>query len=363
METKNFHGVGERPSGPEPSGRLQVLESKDFPYLHTGKSLVFVIASNGHVWGKRLDRESGYHDIELEIFWPREDGCLVRRVAPRGDLRLPPILVEPSKELSLYLQHPNSMTVSQREKIQLILSQKDTIQYELGTLMVRPFVNLNPDWRSVPQYHRKTDKCTLDFMHGEPCDIKVVDCSYAVKASYGAAIYQWWTSVNLSAWRFRYDDVTADFKFFADRVWRGKESFAMGTPEVPVRFADVQNIESVFDNGTAMIGRRFFAARLAGKKFDMADIKLRSNTKVNPCLHIMYGEHDFFEYFEVDDAALILEEETCSADFPKLSWTLAIAQNKHIREMMRLASNNPDLFAKLLPQARRRVGGGTTDTL
>ena len=51
-----------------PFGRLQVFEPKDFPYLNTGKSLVFVIARNGMVWGKRLDDQSSKGDIELEVF-------------------------------------------------------------------------------------------------------------------------------------------------------------------------------------------------------------------------------------------------------------------------------------------------------
>jgi len=323
---------------PQPSGRLQVLEPKNFPYLHTGKSLVFVIARNGMVWGKRLDEQSSKGDIELEVFWPSEDGCLIRQWCGRDLGASVSSTFQMQKQLGMFSNE-------QICKIESILSQKEIIQYELGTLMVRSVYDIgDAGWRNLPQYQRMTEKCKLNFPWDNPCNIKVVDCSYK-----GV----WQTSFNLSTWQFYYDDVVADFKFFTDSLWEGKEKFSIGTREAPRSFKDVQNIESVFNREAAQIVKKFFAAKLSNRKFDMSGIKLRSDVKINPCLRIMYGEYDFFEYFKVDDAVLVLEEETYSADFLKLYWTLGIAQNKLIREMMRLASNNLDLFAPLIPKKYR----------
>lgn len=315
-----------------PSGRLQVFEPKDFPYLNTGKSLVFVIARNGMVWGKRLDEQSSKGDIELEVFWPREDGCLIKQFCGANEG-----IEGPYKTLDG--RRVNKFSMEQIRKIESILSQKETIQYELGTLMVRD-PNYK-DWRHLPQYQRMKTPCKLDFPLGEPCAIKVVNCSNNPK---------WQSSPNLSSWNFYYDDAAIDFKFFSDSIHREGQRLVVGTPENPVRFTDIQNIESSFENYGAVIVKTFFTSRLSEGKFDMSGVKLRGNVKIKPSLRIMYGEYDFFEYFEVDDAVLVLEEEIISAGSPKLSWTLGIAQNKHVREIMRLASNNPGLFAPLIPK-------------
>ena len=310
-----------------PSGRLQVLEPKDFPYLHTRKSLVFVIARNGMVWGKRLDDQSTKGDIEIEVFWPREDGCFLRIFDQK--IGYPHNSVNYQRE---------GISKEQARKIELILSRKEEIQYELGTLMVQPWATDDSNYeggRRFPQYRRMMVKPQLDFPLGDPCKIKVIDCSYS---------YEWQSSENLSSWQFRYDNEAADFKFLSS-IYRDGYNL-----EHPISSADIQNIESNLANPDCVIAKTFFAAKLSGRKFDMYDLKLHGDAKINPCLRIMYGEYDFFEYFDIDDAVLILEEETCSLHFPKLFWTLGIAQNKHVREMMRLASNNPDLFAKFFPK-------------
>lgn len=316
-----------------PSGRLQVLESKDFPYLHTGKSLVFVIARNGMVWGKRLDKQSSKGDIELEVFWPREDGCLVRQCT--GLARDYGVTVQVTLQSQLALK---MFSREQERKIESILSQKEIIQYELGTLMVRPGTDTtDPNFKQALPYLRM-DKTIplLRYFSNEPCSIKVVDCSYGNK----------WQTSSRSSWDFWYDDATFDFKFSSQYI----ELRKIGSRNNPISYSDISKHESNFDNGDTGIVKKFFAAKLSGGKFDMSGVKLRGNSKINPYLRIMYGEYDFFEYFEVDDAVFILEEETISAGTPKLFWTLGIAQNKHVREMMRLASNNPGLFAPLIPR-------------
>ena len=57
-----------------------------------------------------------------------------------------------------------------------------------------------------------------------------------------------------------------------------------------------------------------------------------------------------FEYFAVDDAVLLLEEfqeideGAMTVKPPELYWTLGVVQNKFVRNLTRLASNNPDLL-------------------
>lgn len=319
----------------KPSGRLQVFEPKDFPFLHTGHSLVFVIARNGMVWGKRLDEQSARGDLELEVFWPVGEGCLVRMICSDW-------MTEHKRVSELQ----NDMTESQKDKIQSILSQKETIQYELGTLMVRPV-----DYTRLSRYQRTEAECKLTFPQGEPCNIQVIDCSNGD--------YDWSSSPNLSTWNFYYDDAEADFKFFGT-IHQNGNRVAIGSQENPVGCAGIQNVESSFDSGAEKVIKRFFVSKLSGRMFDMSGVKLHGNVKINPSLRIMYGEYDFFEYFGFDDAALVLEEETVSADFPKLYWTLGVAQNKYVRGAMRLASNNPDLFAPSFPESKRI--GGIIDT-
>lgn len=331
----------------EPSGRLQIFEPKDFPYLNTGKSLVFVIARNGMVWGKKLDEQSSKGDIELEVFWPRDDGCLVRQWGSMrewgGEGYGSRLGSTPQYTLPTAIKTLN-VSVEQNRKIESILSQKEIIQYELGTLMVKPcpprsHINCSHlmEYRRVSTEHIK---CMLQFPVGEPCNIKVVDCSYGKKEQ---------TTTNVS-WNFYYDNAAIDFKFFSGDMREQDLHLVVGTPENPVGFAAVQNLRGSFYNGSDTVIKTFFASRLSERKFDMSGARLHNDVKINPRLRIMYGEYDFFEYFEVDDAVLVLEEETISAGPPKLFWTLGIAKNKHVREMMRLASNNPDLFAPLIPK-------------
>lgn len=342
MGVTDYAGIPPKEEAGNPSGRLQVLEPKDFSYLHTGKSLVFVIARNGHVWGKRLDEQSSKGDIELEVFWPREDGCFLRintsGSEPKEVYGMPFIL----REALINPIRTNHLTRSQVDKIELILSQKETIQYELGTLMVRPGIDTTDYNFQQALPYRRMDKLVprLRLFNEEQCNIKVVDCSYDPHGSKWQPSRQW-------SWKFCYDDALFDFQFYSRDIYDGKKTRVIGTREDPISFRDISKHESEWDSGVTMIVKKFFAARLSGGKFDMSGVRLRSNARINPSLRIMYGEYDFFEYFGIDDAVLVLEEETCSADFPNLYWTLGIAQNKHVREMMRLASNNPDLFKPL----------------
>lgn len=318
-----------------PSGRLQVFEPKDFPYLNTGKSLVFVIARNGMVWGKRLDKQSSKGDIELEVFWPRKDGCLVRQWT--GTSEYYGVTVQATMQSQLALK---MFSREQERKIESILSQKEVIQYELGTLMVRPGTDTTDHNFKQTLPYRRMDKPIplLRNFSNEPCNIIVVDCSYNRDKRLDTVAF---------TWKFFYDDLAADFKFLSNKIYDKTERLLIGTTENPIELSDIGNYENNFDNGIITEVHRCFAAKLLNKQFDMSVGRLRSNEKINHSLRIMYGEYDFFEYFEVDDAVLVLEEQTFSSSPPKLFWTLGIAQNKFVREMMRLASNNPDLFRPL----------------
>ncbi len=318
----------------EPSGRLQILEPKDFPFLHTGKSLVFTIARNGHVWGKRLDNESARGDVELEVFWPVEEGCLIRE---RSDGQYTTPLTVPE------MRSRERFSKEQFRKIETILSQKEKIQYELGTLMVRPFVTADPnykDWRHLPQYKRVTTKPKIDFPSGEPRNIKIVDCSYGENSS--PLSYQ-------GCWQPIYESLPSEFKFTSrgDMVSRHNKEIFSGLGSVLV--GEISRWMKANLVGTTY----FYVSRAENKKFNVADWEpCKERRMFKPELKIMYGEQDFFNYFTIDDAALLLEitDFANSNRNSQVSWTLAIAQNKLVREMMRLASNNPDLFDPLFQQ-------------
>lgn len=362
--TKALLGLQERSSG----GQLHVLEPKDVPYLHTGHSLVFTIARNGHVWGKRLDGESSRGDIELEVFWPREDGCLIKLGPFYGDAVIPlgnnrrfdlfsgPAVLQEVLKVELLSQGAKEkiqlLSQSQQERIRSILSQKEIIQYELGTLMVRPGTDTTDfNYKQTLPYRRMDKPIPLlrDF-NNEPCNIKVVDCSYGETKSRNSYCGNW----TLNEYR---DD---QFKFY----FLGNIEMTTGGDggHFPVRVH--RNMDASEVNRWYFGEKRFYAVQAERGRFDISGWLLCKGEKfIKPELRIMYGEHDFFEYFAVDDAVLMLEMEDAGDPTKGLFWTLGIAQNKHIREMTRLASNNPDLFVPLLSLTRRRVSEGATDTM
>ncbi|MBI2446714.1 MAG: hypothetical protein HYV51_02740 [Parcubacteria group bacterium] len=322
-----------------PSGRLQVFEPKIFPYLHTGKSLVFVIARNGMVWGKRLDDQSSKGDIELEVFWPREDGCFFRVFGQKV-----------SYPYNIANYQRDAISKEQARKIELILSKKEEIQYELGTLMVQPWATNDPNYEGghrFPQYRKMTVKPQLDFPLGDPCKIEVVDCSYMPDANC-------WHYESTLPFPIRYNDQLVDFEFFTEIIDH-ESRYNIGTLEHPANFSGAGSMSSVWkENSGSLAGSivsiKTFIAKFSERSFDFSKSEFEDDLIFKKKLRVMYGEVDFFEYFEFDDASLILTYQKINNNLRSLSWILAVAQNKLVREMMRLASNNPYLFAPLIPK-------------
>lgn len=282
-----------------------------FEPLHTGNSLIFTIAPNGHVWGKKLDNRSGKNDLEITIFAPYPRGVLYRNIG-----NVPSI-------------HAPVMTKEQQKKVQLILDQKERINYLLGTLMLR-----SHEVSLVGNYHH-WDGCEESFKRpsinpeGLSYAIKVVDCSYESIQNRLS---------RLRHWDLSYDDASFCFHFNAQIHLRlGKQD---GT---------IYQVKDISPNtihypefGKDFPRIHYFTAQAENRKFDL---RSWSHKTLPPELKIMYGEYDFFDYFEIDDAVLLLEEERISETESNFYWTVGVAQNKLIRNLMRLKSNNPELLA------------------
>lgn len=302
-------------------GIITATLQETFEPLHTGHSLIFTIAPNGHVWGKRLDEKSGKNDIEIEIFAPYLRGMLFRKLGMSPSI------------------HKPTLTKEQERKINLILGQKERINYLLGTLMLR-----SHEVSLVGNYHhwdcRRKNSFERPSINPEelPYRVKVVDCSYGNSTLL---------SSNLGHWALSYDDASFRFHFYANVELRQEKAGAL------------QQVGNCFDKGVQNLHHypkfdhafprfRYHSLQAENKKFDLIGCESKSPTlaKILPrTLKIMYGEYDFFDYFEVDDAVLLLEEERLSETESNFYWTIGVAKNKLARNLMRLKSNNPELLA------------------
>jgi len=316
-----------RRKGHTMSGIITAVVEETFEPLHTGGSLVFTIAPNGKVWGKRLDGQSGNKDIELEIFWPDPCACLVRQKSWRDPERLD------------RAYHRANLTISQRQKIGTILNQKEKIQDVLGTVMVS--ATNRPTWSLPGNYIRDARWHNCKLSTSKLCQsISVVDCTYGKTA-------QLISSLGLVS--IRYDDSKCAFRFSvvtpAAYPWKEKTS---GN-----RLHQIEGyIDTLFDlNKVVCFYERkddelpyvaFWASQAEDKEFLMPQGCPYGSTK--PTIRAMYNENNFFDLFDVDDALLLLEEKRLTDSQFELHWTFCIAQNRLARNLARLNSNNSTLF-------------------
>src|SRR3989338_7934591 len=160
-------------------GIITATVQETFEPLHTGHSLIFTIAPNGHVWGKKLDEKSGKTDVEVEIFAPAPGGYFLRQVGKNAITSI----IEVSAIESL------RPTVEQKKKIITILSQKERINYLLGTLMLRS----HDIYLVGGYYYRYSDGESFGrpLINPEelPYTIKVIDCSYGSEPRKSALGY------------------------------------------------------------------------------------------------------------------------------------------------------------------------------
>lgn len=304
------------------SGIITATVQETFEPLHTGHSLVFTIAPNGHVWGKRLDEKSGKNDVEIEIFAPTHGGYIFRKITSK--------ITTISNFKTDVVREPK-LTVEQDRKIKTILSQKEKITYLLGTLMLRSYeVSLVGNYHHWNCSHRKLEHPAIS-PEGLHYRVKIVDCSYEPLQNRLS---------NLRHWSLSYDDTSFYFQFNAQIPIRHEKNHAYGSLS-----GSLINSKTVHypEFGKDFPRLHYFIAKAENKKFDLRSWNRKT---LPPELKIMYGEHNFFDYFEIDDAVLLLEEERTSETESNFYWTIGVAQNKVVRNLMRLKSNNPELLTK-----------------
>lgn len=304
-------------------GLITATLKETFEPLHTGHSLIFTIAPNGHVWGKKLDDKSGKNDVEIEIFAPERGGYLVRKQGAQTTTHHSAGNSKSFVTMSGIL----ITTAEQDKKIKTILAQKERIYYLLGTLMLRSHeVSLVGNYHHWNHSHRKLERPSIN-PEGLPYAIKVVDCSYEPIQNCLSGLRH----LELS-----YDDASFRFRFNAKirtRLGPDKEEGYNDIVFDPIQYPEF---------GKNFPRFHYFTAQAENKKFDL---RSWNHKTLPPELKIMYGEYNFFDYFEIDDAVLLLEEERTSETESKFYWTIGVAQNKLARNLMRLKSNNPELLA------------------
>lgn len=341
-------------------------EEFDIAWNRRHTAIVFTIAPNGHVISHEIDdvaegKGGGQkNDIELEIFAPGDSGYLLWRRGEKyrrisWDTSYLPLGYHRFGELSL--------TRSQKKKIFAIVSQGEKIQHMLGTIMV----NDNPS--SVEAYIHRSTLCSSHVsLRGDPVatrkDIQLIECSYEYPQNK-------WNSSTFRIWDIEYDTVNCSFLFsreyHPDDVVKsqdtknGREYIQEGVffrirndqkEEVIVPSAENPYIHTNIAHISQFSYRRhlanypypvvFYAAQAENKQFNFsaADAVVKRNL-VAPHLRVMYGIENIFDFYEIDDAVLLLEEVRISDTVSELYWTLAIAHNTVIRNFKRIISNNP----------------------
>lgn len=311
-------------------GIITATLQETFEPLHTGHSLVFTIAPNGHVWGKRLDEKSGKNDVEVEIFAPVRGGYLFQQIKNGAT-------IVSRSDFGTY--DSPKFTLEQDKKITMILSQKERIYYLLGTLILR-----SHEVSLVGDYHHWDCRWKDAFKRPPiinpdklPYAVKIVDCSYVPNEYY-----------RISYWNLGYNDFQFEFVFSPRQTLRCKAGGPLAKPGEVLDFSRTRFMTHFKDDVKEYPRVEFFAARAENKKFDLRSWQSPTLAKAfKPDLKIMYGEYDLFDYFEIDDAVLLLEEERTSETESKFYWTIGVAQNKLIRNLARLKSNNDELRCDL----------------
>lgn len=308
-----------------------VREEKIEPLI-TEDSLIFTIAANGKTWPKRLDESSAKSDIELQIYSPVLDGCLVREMAKP---KIPNAYYVPLSDQTNW----NLLTVEQQKKTNAILAQKERINYLLGTLMVPYPLELGGGYgKREPDYTKvkvgPENFGHLDHVKGNNYSVRVLDCSYGGREN-----------CTLRGW--------------LHRLWYDVQSFSFTARTQGSDLVDSIDVLKLIrericgDNLRIDYPRTHLYAFVAQNKvFDTSVLTKNEKHRLNlpitkDSLTIMYGELNIFDAFSIDDA-LLIHEEFRHSDTEKSQpyWTLCIAQNQMVGNLLRLRSNNPSLKQK-----------------
>jgi hypothetical protein len=275
---------------------ITAVQQETFEPLHTGKSLVFTIAPNGHVWGKRLDVKSHGGDLELEIFAPYETMCFAKLLRwADGKVRL---------DKALTSEH---ITNEQKKKVYMILAQKEQIEKMLPNLFLYRSYNMPCDFKREPESR------TLLEWPQIAVSIKVIREPFGLSFERSAA----------GLFGFQYD---GQFTLVAEKHMRFCREVHRVGQEIHARYANSIEVGS-FQIST-FVARNGMFHQLSGSGIGRR------------IWRVMDGEHNIFDRYDIDDALLLLEYEKESH---MSHWTLVPVQDMELREMVRKLSNNPSL--------------------
>ncbi|OGZ99683.1 MAG: hypothetical protein A3D41_04680 [Candidatus Sungbacteria bacterium RIFCSPHIGHO2_02_FULL_41_12b] len=310
-------------SGTNDLMRISAIVQDVFEPLHTGISLVFTIAPNGKVWGKRLDVKSTSRDVELEIFSGTDDGYVLWKLDGGNRVR----------------RYPNVLTIEQRRKVDMIMFEERTITHLLSTIVVLAPINL-------PDNYLPSMRPYLLFrgLHEQPALRRnifahVVDCSDDSSPLAGS---------KGGLWSIQYCDKRFSFVFFDPRE---QDEYLQGRKleRNEYSIANVCLHQRAENNKTIFPRHEFYAVQAQNGEFDLfrSGAFQRQKLFLRSVVRVTYGGHDFFDYFKVDDVLLLLEEFRTTETDSEFTWTIAVAQNKFIRNILRLHSNSKTLFQAL----------------
>lgn len=298
----------------------------EVPFYRTKRSLICTISKNGHVWGKRLDKDSKKGDIELEIFAPYETACFVRRHP--SEINQPPRY--PNRlDSQLYGTPPRAgeeFTVNQKLTIANIFAQKKKIDDQLKTLMLS---NLH-QWLARNMYgDLGSNQPNLGVPENAYNHIKILDCTNRSDRSCMPNPHS-----HREQFKITYNDATFSFlltPISSGPFFREHETHETGeyipwdgpscTPDELGAF----NLHKELNPG-----KMYFHASVAkGGEFNLSTFPKEAQK-----YRIQYGEFDLFEYARIDEALLFLEVISPFVPGKPLQfyWTLALAKNKKYRE-------------------------------
>lgn len=297
---------------------IQPTEKIPFVYGDDG-SLHCVIAPNGHVWGKFLDGESEKKDVELAIYTPARGGYLWRTKSYMAGHWL--------GAASMTEGIGDRVAKTQYKKIEIIISQQSVLEKLLGCFHLHSSASL------IGNYWRKEnrDRNPRFVLYGVPFNTKFVDCSFEKQRD----------SISYHGFfEIRYDDVACAFFCKAGEhtlAFRSSDEFSgwalAATEQERMKRPNSDKVSWIFD-----------AAQAHNKAFDCYRTDLCKKEFIPHIMHALFNGYNIFDFFAIDDVLLIAEARMLDGQ-TTITWTVAVAQNQHVRQLERLRSNNPDLLA------------------
>lgn len=305
---------------------IQPTETVPFIYGDDG-SLHCVIASNGYVWGKCLDGESGRKDVELAIYAPVNNGYIWRKANMSG------LWCDVKNETVLR----DCLTQTQRAKIEIIMSQQSTLTKLLGCIHLHPTTPFIGNYWREKNFNRALRFTDLPYWSVVGGFAQLIDCSFAGQSD-DKSYY--------SFFKISYDDIACAFLLRADEhalAFRSSEELselAANAPTISRRCAEIATSQG------KPLQFEFCAAQANRKAFDFHGTTLCKKGYIPRMRYVLYKGYNIFDFFAIDDALLLAETHTTEDGQMTIAWTVAIAQNQHVRHMRRLSLNNPDLLVR-----------------